>query len=515
MREQVDLVVVGGGINGAGVARDAAGRGLSVLLAERGDYGGETSSSSSKLIHGGLRYLETFQFALVREALREREVLMWAAPHIMEPLRFLLPMSGGQPRPAWMVRLGLWLYDLLAGRGELPGSGRLDAAETARIPHLRGDRYRVVLHYADVLTDDARLVLETLLDARAHGAEVRNYCEVMAIDTVANGYTVTLKDDRGTHSVQTRFVVNAAGPWANVVRTRMSRPGRERDLQFVRGSHIVLPMPDPPLEDALTLQQSDERVVFVLPWLGRYLAVGTTEVLQDSPNDETACSDAERDYLLAAVNAALDIAAGTGDVVWHWSGVRPLVDNKRSDRPSRTSRGSRLEVTPNGRGGCVTIYGGKITTYRRLAERVMDELRDLGASMGPDWTKTAPLHGGTMTRRALARLADAPGDVPSAVARRWVYTYGDATRDLMARLEDKPWLGEEVAQGVPLVELEHAWSVEDARTATDFLTRRTKLNLTLDEREQSRIEQWFAEHAHETANQGVEPHEHRQHSAFD
>lgn len=514
MRERVDLVVAGGGINGAGVARDAAGRGMSVLLAERGDYAGETSSGSSKLIHGGLRYLETFQFSLVREALRERETLLKAAPHITQPLRFLLPISHDAPRPAWLLRLGLWLYDRLAGSHGLPDSGRLDATEVERLPHLRRDHYRTVLHYPDVLTDDARLVLETLLDARARGADVRNYCEVTAIDAVDDGYIVSLADARGTHSVATRFVVNAAGPWANVVRRRMNRPGRERALQFVRGSHIVLPMPDPPLADALTLQHSDGRVVFVLPWLERYLVVGTTEVVQDGPDEETACSEAERDYLLDAVNAALDIGARADAVVWSWSAVRPLVNGNATD-PSKASRGSSLEVTPNGKGGCVTIYGGKITTYRRLAERVMDALGRLGGSVGPAWTKTAPLHGGRMTRPALARLADDPGRVPAAVVRRWAYTYGDATPDLIARVNADPRLGEEVARGVPRVELEHAWSTEDARTAQDFLVRRTKLNLALDDREQARIERWFTERAHPIRNQGAEPHEQRQHSAID
>ncbi|MBS1269455.1 MAG: Aerobic glycerol-3-phosphate dehydrogenase [Gammaproteobacteria bacterium] len=492
--QQVDLVVIGGGINGAGVARDAAGRGLSVLLAERHDYAGATSSNSSKLIHGGLRYLETFELGLVREALREREVMLRIAPHITEPIRFLLPIGADAPRPTWMLRLGLWLYDMLAGHRQLQGSGRLSAREVTELPHLRSDRYHTVLHYPDVLTDDARLVLETLLDARSRGADVRNYCEVKSVHPETNGYKVTLCDAEGTWSARTRYLVNAAGPWTNHVRKWISDNEPGYDLRLVRGSHIVLPMPRPALVDAITLQRQDGRVVFLLPWLERFLIVGTTEVPQDDPDDEIVCTEAERDYLLAAANEVLDLAAGTDAVTWSWSGVRPLVDDE-SEEVSKTSRGSMLDVTPNGRGGCVTIYGGKITTYRRLAERVMDSLAGLGADMTGAWTADAPLYNGGLTRDALSRLAEDCSQVPRRIAHRWAFTYGDATRDLMQRVSEDPALGREVADGVPLVELEHAWSAEDARCATDFLERRTKLRLILTESDRELVARWFADRA--------------------
>jgi len=491
MRESYDLLVIGGGINGAGVARDAAGRGLSVLLAERSDFAGATSSSSSKLIHGGLRYLETLELGLVREALREREVMLAIAPHLTQPLRFLVPVEQNPPRPLWMVRLGLWLYDVLAGRRRLARSGRLNAAEIAAIPHLRSDRLREVLYYFDVLTDDARLVLETLLDARARGADVRNYCEVLSADPAADGYRVTLNQQGTTTGIRARYLVNAAGPWVNEARGRIDGSGPGRNLRLVRGSHIVLPMPDPAMSDAITLQRPDGRVVFLLPWMDCFLVVGTTEVIQDSPDQETTCSDPERDYLLAAANDVLTVDAGPDAVIWSWSGVRPLVDDQ-AEQVSRTSRGSILDVTANGRGGCVTIYGGKITTHRPLAERVMEALSTMGAAVGPAWTAGAPLHGGRLSRGALSRLAEEASEVPRATARRWVFTYGDTTRELLERIAEDPHLGEHIATGVPRVELEHAWSVEDARCAADFLERRTKLRLLLCHEDQERVARWFA-----------------------
>jgi len=492
MTFDVDLLVIGGGINGAGIARDAAGRGLSVLLAERRDYAGATSSSSSKLIHGGLRYLESFQFTLVREALHEREVLLRTAPHITQPLRFLLPMSAAQARPAWMIRLGLWLYDRLAGRRQLEASGQLSPGQAARVPHLRAGRFHTVLYYSDVLTDDARLVLETLLDARARGADIRNYCEVEAAHPVTDGYEVTLRDAGGASRVRTRYLINTAGPWTNHVRSRIAGLGEGCPLRLVRGSHIVLPMPGSEILDALTLQQDDGRVVFVLPWLNRFLVVGTTEVAQDSPDEGTDCSETECDYLLAAVNDALEPSFAAESVVWSWAGVRPLVDD-RSNRLSSMSRSSSLDIAVNGRGGCITVYGGKITTYRRLAEKVMDALARLGATVGSAWTADAPLHGGGMPREALAELANETSTLPRSTLQRWAFTYGEVTRDLARRVLENPALGQKVVAGVPRIELEHAWDVEDARTGTDFLERRTKLRLFLHERDRTRIHQWFAD----------------------
>jgi len=263
----------------------------------------------------------------------------------------------------------------------------------------------------------------------------------------------------------------------------------------------VLSMPRPAITDAVTLQQPDGRVVFMLPWLEHFLIIGTTEVPHHDPARQPACTDAERDYLLAAVTEAFDLAVDADSVVWSWSGVRPLADDKTRE-VGRASRGAALDAARNGRGGSVTIYGGKITTYRRLAERVMDALAGLGASIGPSWTADAPLHGGTLSRSDLSGLALGASRVPYRIARRWVLTYGETTRELMRRIGEDPALGEEVVPGVPLVELEHAWMVEDARTGEDFMERRTKLRLFLPEQDRKRVVRWFADCANGLSQYG-------------
>jgi len=277
-----DVLVIGGGIHGAAVARDAAGRGLKVLLAETGDYACATSSSSSKLIHGGLRYLESLEFTLVRESLIERAQLLKTAPHLVTPARFLLPIYGWQRRQALVLRAGLALYDALSFGDGLPASGRLDDDDIAQLPRLRQEGLTSVLHYCDCLTDDARLTLSVLLDARARGADILNRRAVTAITPLANGYAVAL-DERGQkRSVEARFIVNAAGPWVARVDSLTEAAPPPRPLRLVRGSHIVLRMPLPAQTDAYTLQDEEERVIFVIPWLeGRFLIVGTTDVAHE------------------------------------------------------------------------------------------------------------------------------------------------------------------------------------------------------------------------------------------
>ncbi|MCW0182877.1 MAG: glycerol-3-phosphate dehydrogenase [Zavarzinia sp.] len=493
MTARFDLVVIGGGINGAAVARDAAGRGLSVLLAEANDYASATSSASSKLIHGGIRYLEQYEFRLVRESLHERETLMRIAPHLVYPLRFLVPVTKGQPRPAWVVRLGLILYDLLSGRKLLEKTGRLSAADAAAVPRLRSEGVRAILHYPDCWTDDARLTLETLLDARARGADIGNYRPVTKIEPAGDGYRVTFREDGRPRTVEARHVVNAGGPWANAVLGKVEGGAApEKRLRLVRGSHIVVPMPAPKETRAFTLQNDDKRVVFVIPWLERFLIIGTTDVPHEGDPAKPKCSDAERDYLLACYRRFFDHPVTAADVVWSWSGVRPLVDDG-SDNPSKVTREYELVSARQGSGGMISIYGGKITTHRKLGELVMSELQELGAEMAGPWTKTAPIHGGALDRAALARLAeDGPDVVPLEVRRRWVFTYGSATAEIYQAIRGNPALADEVAPGIPEAELLHAVTVEDAKTAEDFLYRRTKTFILLDPAGVDAVTGWFA-----------------------
>ncbi|MGH6866987.1 MAG: glycerol-3-phosphate dehydrogenase [Methyloceanibacter sp.] len=493
--DSFDLLVIGGGIHGAAVARDAAGRGLKVMLAEKGDYASATSSGSTKLIHGGLRYLEQLDFGLVRESLVERGQLLKTAPHLVAPIRFLLPVYDWQKRGALVVQAGLGLYDILSIGHGLPASGRLSDRESAALPGLRREGLRSVLQYCDCQADDARLTLSVALDARASGADLLNRRAVTAIDALADGYAVELNERGRKRRVDTRFIVNAGGAHIAKVDAMTTAAPPARALRLVRGSHLVLPMPDPAFADAFTLQDEDDRVVFAIPWLdGRFLMVGTTDVPHYADPGDAHCSADEQAYLLDAYNRYFSTSRGPvtlSDVVFTWSGVRALHDDTEA-KPSRLSRKPALSSIANGNGGFVTIYGGKLTTHRILAEKVLDAIAALGAQMGPTWTKDAPLHGGGLSRRALlARAVEGPDSVPQAIRRRWALTYGDQIEYLYARLAADPATAEEIAPGVPTAELAYAVEAEDAMTAEDFLLRRTKLQLLLDEAGCDAVEMWF------------------------
>jgi glycerol-3-phosphate dehydrogenase len=493
----IDLLVIGGGIHGAAVARDAAGRGLKVMLAEKGDYAQATSSASSKLIHGGLRYLEHLELGLVRESLVERAGLLKTAPHLVTPQRFLLPIYDWQKRQAWVVNAGLALYDLLSLGDGLAASGKLSAREIAHLPHLRQDGLTSVLHYHDAKTDDSRLTLAVLLDARKRGADILNRRAVTAISPIDNGYSVEL-DERGKKtSVEARFLVNASGPWVASVDAMTAASPPSRPLRLVRGSHIVLPMPEPPLTDAYTLQDEAERVIFAIPWLaGRFLIIGTTDVPHEGDPGSAACSSAEEGYLLAAYNRyfARPFGAATGrDVVFTWSGVRALHDDEAVS-PSRISRSAALSSIENGAGGFITLYGGKLTTHRLIAEEVLEWLAELGAKVGAPWTKGIPLFGGNLSRIELLGLAEqGPVSIPYQTRRRLAFTYGDQVEPLFARIAIDKTAAEEIALGVTRAELENAVEKEDAMTVEDFLLRRTKLHLTLDPAGREAVARWFAE----------------------
>ena len=497
--QSFDILVIGGGIQGAAVARDAAGRGLKVMLAEKGDYASATSSASSKLIHGGLRYLELGRLGLVRESIAERTVLLRTAPHLVSPLRFLLPIFDWHRRQALMLRTGLALYDALSFGSGLPASGRLDDDDISQLPGLRQDHLSSVLRYHDCFADDARLTLAVLLDARARGADVLNRRAVTAIAPRPDGYAVEL-DERGhKRSIEARFVVNAAGPWVAEVDAMTRAAPPPRALRLVRGSHIVLNIPDPPQIDAFTLQDEEDRVIFVIPWLGgRFLIVGTTEVPHQGDAGAARCSPEEMAYLLAAYNRYFAQARGPAteaDVVFTWSGVRALED-ERGAKPSRISRSPALSSAANGAGGFVTLYGGKLTTHRAMAEQVLEELHKLGARMGSAWTKNVPLWGGTLSRPdLLARAAGGPENIPLATRRRWALTYGDKIDTLFAAIAAETASGADIAPGVARAELEYTATAEDAMTAADFLLRRTKLQLTLNQAGRDAVAQWFLRRA--------------------
>jgi len=487
-----DLLVVGGGINGAGIARDAAGRGLSVLLVEKDDLASATSSWSTKLIHGGLRYLEHYEFRLVGESLAEREVVLRIAPHIVEPLSFVLPHEP-HLRPAWMIRAGLFLYDRLGGRMSLPRSFGVSLDDTrwgAGLQH----RFRRGFVYADARVDDARLVLLTAMSARDHGADVRVRTRFVSARRAGGLWSATIVGPGGREAVAARAIVNAAGPWvADVLATTDAKPSNA-SVRHVKGSHIVVPRVHAE-EHAYILQNSDNRIVFVIPYQERYSLIGTTDVPVDE-YDAPRISDDETDYLIALANAYLEKPISRADVVWSYSGVRPLYDDGTSD-PSAVTRDYVLKVDaldgPAGqdRAPVLSIYGGKITTYRKLAEAALSELAAHFPAMKPAWTAAEALPGGDLPggdRAAFlaALCARYPGigvDLLRPIARR----HGTFAAQVLGDAREPADLGEDF--GAALTAREVDWMIEHewARTGDDVLWRRTKCGLPMTAGQRARV----------------------------
>ena len=477
-----DLLIIGGGINGAGIARDAAGRGLSVAVVEAGDIGGATSSASTKLIHGGLRYLEFYAFGLVRKALAEREVVLDIAPHISWPQSFVLPHSPEQ-RPEWLLRAGLLLYDNLARRRVVPGSARIDLRRDLAGRAL-APQWRTGFRYWDGWIDDARLVIANLQDARNRGALVLPRTRAMQAVHDGTDWTVTLGDGK---FLRAGLIINAAGPWAESVARSVLGRNDAPALRLVQGSHIVTRRIGLG-RDAYMLQQPDGRIVFVIPYENDFSLIGTTERDIDTP-EAAQITDDESDYLLTAANRYLARPLRRDDIVHRFSGARPLIlEAGKGDR--ETTRDYRL-VDHDGV-PAMTIVGGKITTYRVLAEDVMKRIAP-GTS---PWTATAPLPGGDVARlpgeggqAAFARwLADLTADEANYdpnLIKRLAMTLGTAAQPLRAG-----GLGANIG-GVFEAELDHFVRNEWASTAADVLWRRTKMGLHIGTEGRAAVERWF------------------------
>lgn len=481
MSGTVDLLVIGGGVNGAGIARDAVGRGLSVLLCEKGDLGEGTSSRSSKLIHGGLRYLEYYEFRLVREALREREVLLGIAPHIVWPMRFVLPHSREQ-RPAWMVRLGLLLYDNLGGRQTLPGARRLDlraAPEGAPVQ----DRYGVAFEYSDCWVEDARLVVLNALDAEERGAEVLVRTEAVSARREGDGWRVMLRGERGERVVTARALVNAAGPWVQQVIAGVVGSNAPSRVRLVKGSHVIV-RKFWEGEQAYLLQNDDKRVIFVIPYHGDLGLIGTTDVPVEE-GEPVAVSGEERAYLLRAVNRYMRQQLGEADILFEYAGVRPLYDNKAASASALT-RDYVFDVdAPEGQAPVLSVFGGKITTYRKLAEHALEKLGGTFPAMGRGWTGGAALPGGNMAafETFLAEFRARRPWLPAAVARHYARSYGTRVEVLLEGVDGLDGLGRHFGSTLYAREAEYLRRVEWARRPGDVLERRTKhyLHMSADE----------------------------------
>lgn len=485
--QMYDLLVIGGGINGVGVARDAAGRGLSVLLVEKDDLANHTSSASTKLIHGGLRYLEHYDFALVRKALGEREILLKAAPHIIWPLRFILPVVEGM-RPAWLLRLGLFLYDHLGKRELLPGT------DTLKLRHVRegAPLHRDLVTgfaYSDCWVDDARLVALNALDAEQKGATVRTRTACDSLTRHADHWEAGLSD--GT-TAQARMVINAAGPFVDRIIGQFRHHDKAAHVRLVKGSHIIVPR----LHDgdwAYMFQQEDGRIIFAIPYEDDFTLIGTTELNVARPEDGTAISEEEITYLCDAANRYFLRDITPDDVAWSYAGVRPLYEDHAADA-SAVTRDFVLALEDEGGAPILSIFGGKITTYRELAQTVMDRVLPALGREGAEWTAEAPLPGGDfpVEERAamLASLLEHYPNVAPVTLRRLFRCYGTRTTRILGQKGD---LGQGFGGSLSEAEVRYLVAHEYARAADDILWRRTKCGLHMNEAQRLAFADWFAQ----------------------
>ncbi|MGY3176608.1 glycerol-3-phosphate dehydrogenase [Pseudomonas sp. TE12234] len=489
LAEVYDIAVIGGGINGVGIAADAAGRGLSVFLCEKDDLASHTSSASSKLIHGGLRYLEHYEFRLVREALAEREVLLAKAPHIVKQMRFVLPHRP-HLRPAWMIRAGLFLYDHLGKREKLAGSKSLkfgpDSALKSEITQ--------GFEYSDCWVDDARLVVLNAMAAREQGAHVHTQTRCVSARRTKGQWHLQLERSDGSRfSIRAKALVNAAGPWvAKFIRDdlKMESP---YGIRLIQGSHLIVPKLYEG-EHAHILQNEDQRIVFTIPYLNQFTLIGTTDREYTGDPAKVAITDGETDYLLKVVNAHFKKQISRDDILHSYSGVRPLC-NDESDNPSAVTRDYTLALSGSGEEApLLSVFGGKLTTYRKLAESALAQLAPYFQHIKPSWTANAPLPGGEdmTTPQALSALIRDKFDwVPTDISRRWATSYGSRTWRLLEGVEKLSDMGEHIGGGLYTREVDYLWHEEWATTAQDILWRRSKLGLFTTLAEQDKLKDYL------------------------
>ena len=510
MDTHYDLFIIGGGINGCGIARDAAGRGLSVGVAEMSDLASATSSASTKLFHGGLRYLEYFEVRLVREALIERETLLRAMPHISWPMRFVLPyhddmrFEGSTPtsrilntvmpwmkgrRPAWLIRLGLFMYDNLGGRKILPGTKTLDLTEAPEGRPLK-PKFEKAFEYSDCWIEDSRLVVLNARDAERLGADIMTRTKVISAERDGAHWRVTLEEDGQTRSVTAKMLVNAGGPWVGDIISGTIRSNSRDGVRLVRGSHIVTRR----LFDhdkAYFLQGEDGRIMFAIPYETDYTLIGTTDQDHTDPDTRPECTEAERDYMLEFVNKYFEQDITVDDIVWSYSGVRPLYDDGASSATAAT-RDYVLKVDDRGGAPVLNIFGGKITTYRKLAESALKEIAPFFPGLSGPWTAGKALPGGDFE---VGDFDDLVGDLHKQFgflterwAKRLIRAYGTDAFDMLGGATSSADLGQDF--GATLTECEVDWLIEHeyAQTAEDVIWRRSKLGLRMDDAQKSTLQ---------------------------
>jgi len=488
--ELYDIAVIGGGINGVGIAADAAGRGLSVFLCERDDLASHTSSASSKLIHGGLRYLEHYEFRLVREALAEREVLLAKAPHLVKPMRFVLPHRP-HLRPAWMIRAGLFLYDHLGKREKLPASRSLRFGDDSPLkPAIRRG-----FEYSDCWVDDARLVVLNAMAAREKGAHIHTRTRCLSAKRAGGIWHVELQRQDGSRfSLRAKGLVNAAGPWVAQFIGENLQQRSPYGIRLIQGSHIIVPRLYE--GEQAYMQNEDRRIVFAIPYLDRYTMIGTTDREYHGDPAKVRISEEETVYLLGVANAHFRTQLEPKDILHTFAGVRPLCDDE-SDNPSAVTRDYTLSLAAEQKQApLLSVFGGKLTTYRKLAESAMAQLKPYFPEMGTSWTATSPLPGGeemgsseALTDELLAKLQG----IDVALAKRWATLYGSRVWRMLGGARSVDELGEDLGQQLYAQEVDYLRREEWANEVDDILWRRTKLGLAFSETQKERLQHYLLE----------------------
>lgn len=492
-----DIAIIGGGINGCGIARDAAGRGYSVLLAEKGDLAQGTSSGSTKLIHGGLRYLGHYEFRLVREALKERETLWAIAPHIIWPMRFVLPYSKGL-RPAWLLRLGLFLYDHIGGRVRLPGTRTLDLRTDAAGAPLKPG-FAKAFEYSDCWVDDARLVVLNAMDAARRGAVIKTRTAFTRIARQEDHWCIRLRDEETGAETETtaRMVINAAGPWVDKVLGQVAGRNDVHNIRLVQGSHIVVSKLFEH-DRSYFFQNADGRIFFAIPYEQDFTLIGTTDRDYQGSLDAVQISPEETAYICQAASTYFKAPVTPEDVVWSYSAVRPLLDDGAS-KAQEATRDYVLRVEGEGsEPRLLNIFGGKITTYRKLAESVLAEVDTALGRATHRWTGRAPLPGGDFAMDGydalVAQFAAKHPYLDHTTARRLVRSYGSLAHEVLGDAHSTADLGESFPGGLSEQEINYLREKEWARTADDILWRRSKLGLRFDAASRRRLADWLNTH---------------------
>ncbi len=493
MADKYDIAIIGGGINGIGIARDAAGRGLSVILLEKNDLASGTSSAATKLIHGGLRYLEQYEFSLVREALKEREVLWNLAPHIIHPLRFVLPHHKGL-RSSFLIRIGLFLYDHIGGRKKLPASVSLDL-KTDEAGRPLKDNFDFGFEYSDCWVDDARLVVLNAMDARENGADILTNTEVTGAERKSDHWLVQFQNKNGQKSeIQAGALINAAGPWVAEVLNNTLRANSRADVRLIKGSHIVVRK----LFDhnkAYMFQNEDRRIIFAIPYEGEYTLIGTTDIEYEGDPAKVRITEDEINYLCESASEYFKAPIVPADVVWSYSGVRPLFDDGDADAQEVT-RDFVLDV--NGTAYepvLLNIFGGKLTTYRYLAEKALEKISPWLPDESEAWTDTKVLPGGDIQVENIQNYIEEQKkkypELSPELINRLIRLYGTRANKILNGTKTEDDLGEHFGSNLYSKEVSYLVKNEWATTADDILWRRTKLGIRFTPEQKNRLIEWL------------------------